>query len=133
VFHIFGVILWVGSLLIISSMMALVPEEVGVARERIIVAARRLFHVSSNIGAAVAIIFGIFAILAEPFVLERGWLHVKILLVLGLLAVHIRLYLRIVALENDPGTATRREFSIIHGLVSALLLLILVLVFLKPF
>ena len=132
-FHIFGVILWVGSLLLISSLMALVPDEVGAARERVIVVARRLFHVSSNIGAAVAIIFGIFAILAEPAVLEQGWLHVKILLVLVMLAVHVRLYLRIIALENDPGAATRREFSIIHGIVSALLLVILFLVFLKPF
>jgi hypothetical protein len=45
----------------------------------------------------------------------------------------VRLYMRIVALENDPASATRREFSIIHGVVSALLLMILVLVILKPF
>jgi protoporphyrinogen IX oxidase len=133
VFHIFGAILWVGSLLIISSLMALVPDEVGVAKERLIVTARRLFHVSSNIGAVVAVIFGIFAILADPDVLMRGWLHVKILLVLVLLGVHIQLYRRIIALENDPGSATRREFSIIHGAVSTLLLVILLLVFLKPF
>lgn len=133
VFHIFGVILWVGSLLLISSLMALVPDEVGVARERVIVVARRLFKVSSNIGAAVAIIFGIFAILAEPAVLAQGWLHVKILLVLVMLAAHVRLNLRIIALENDAGAATRREFSIIHGIISALLLVILFLVFLKPF
>lgn len=113
--------------------MALVPDEVGVARERVVVAARRLFHVSANIGATVAIIFGIFAILVEPGVLAQGWLHVKILLVLAMLAAHVRLYLRIVALENDSGAATRREFSIIHGIVSALLLVILFLVFVKPF
>jgi putative membrane protein len=113
--------------------MTLAPDEVGVARERLIGAARRLFHVSANIGAAVAIIFGVFAILAEPSVLDRGWLHVKILLVLVLLAAHVRLYLRITALENEPLSATRREFSIIHGVVSLLVLVILGLVFLKPF
>jgi protoporphyrinogen IX oxidase len=133
VFHVFGVIFWLGSLLLISSMMTLVPEEIGVAKERLVVNARRLFRVSSNIGAGVAIIFGILIILEEPLVLERGWLHVKILLVLALLAVHVRLYMRIVALEDDPACATRREFSIIHGVVSALLLMILVLVILKPF
>ncbi len=120
-----------GSLLVISSLMALVPDEVGVAKERTIVLSRRLFHVNSNIGAAVAIIFGIFAILAG--VLVHGWLHLKILLVLALLGFHLRLYWRIIALENEPGTATRREFSIIHGVVSALLLAILFLVFLQPF
>jgi protoporphyrinogen IX oxidase len=133
VFHVFGVILWMGSLLVISSLMALVPDEVGVAKERTIVLSRRLFHVSSNIGAAVAIIFGIFAILADPGVLTHGWIHLKILLVLVLLVFHLRLYRRIIALENEPGTATRREFTIIHGVVSALLLVILFLVFLQPF
>jgi putative membrane protein len=123
----------VGSLLLISSIMALVPEEVGVAKERIIVLARRLLMVSANTGAAVAIIFGILAIVAEPAVLARAWLHLKLALVLLMLLVHFRLYQRIRALEDAPLDASRREFSIMHGLVSLLLLGTLVLVFLKPF
>jgi putative membrane protein len=133
VFHIFGVIFWIGSLLVISSLMALVADEVGVAKERIIVLARRLVVVGGNVGAAVAIIFGILAIVSEPGVLTQGWLHLKLLFVLIILAVHYRLYQRIRALEEAPLNATRREFSVIHGLVSALLLGTLVLVFLKPF
>ncbi|HKV56279.1 MAG TPA: CopD family protein [Candidatus Binataceae bacterium] len=132
-FHVFGVVLWIGSLLLVSSTMALVPEEVGVAKERVIVIARRLLAVSANTGAIVAIIFGVFAILAEPGVLEQGWLHVKIVLVVLMLAAHLRLYQRICALEDAPGAASRREFSILHGFVSLLLLGILLLVFLKPF
>jgi putative membrane protein len=133
VFHIFGVVFWIGGLLVISSMMALVPDEVGVAKERIIVLARRLLVVGANIGAGVAIIFGILAILSEPGVLTQGWLHLKLLLVLFMMGIHYRLYQRIRALEEAPLDATRREFSVIHGLVSALLLGTLVLVFLKPF
>jgi protoporphyrinogen IX oxidase len=132
VFHIFGVVFWIGGLLVISSMMALVPDEVGVAKERIIVLARRLLVVGANIGAGVAIIFGILAILSEPGVLTQGWLHLKLLLVLFMMGIHYRLYQRIRALEEAPLDATRREFSVIHGLVSALLLGTLVLVFLKP-
>jgi putative membrane protein len=113
--------------------MALVAGEIGVARERVIVIARRLLMVSANSGAAVTIIFGILAIVAEPGVLARGWLHLKLLLVLLMLVVHFRLYQRIRALEEAPLEATRREFSIMHGLVSLLLLGTLVLVFLKPF
>jgi protoporphyrinogen IX oxidase len=133
VFHIFGVVFWIGGLLVISSMMALVPDEVGVAKERIIVLARRLLVVGANIGAGVAIIFGILAILSEPGVLTQGWLHLKLLLVLFMMGIHYLLYQRIRALEEAPLDATPREFSVIHGLVSALLLGTLVLVFLKPF
>ena len=60
-------------------------------------------------------------------------MHAKLALVLVLLFFHFRLYRRVVALENDPGSATRREFSMLHGIVSLLLLLILVLVLVKPF
>ena len=115
-------------------MMALTADEADAGRERAIASARRLFHVSANIGAAVAVIFGIFAILAAPSVLERGWLHAKILLVLILLGVHARLYMRITKLQRDPLVKPRRaEFSMIHGIVSLLVLVILGLVFLKPF
>jgi protoporphyrinogen IX oxidase len=133
VFHIFGVVLWMGSLLVISSMMALVPDEVGAARERMVVIGRRLFHVSSNIGAVVTVVFGIFMVLLNPRVMLQGWMHAKIGLVLLLLVFHVRLYWRVIALENDPGSATRREFTILHGIFSLLLLLILVLVLVKPF
>jgi putative membrane protein len=133
VFHLFGVILWIGSLLVISSMMALVPDEVGAARERLIVITRRLFHVSSNIGAIVTVVFGIFVVMLDPSVMMHGWMHAKIALVLVLLFFHVKLYRRVIALESDPGSATRREFSMLHGIVSLLLLLILVLVLVKPF
>jgi len=132
VFHVFGVILWMGSLLVISSMMAVVPDEVGAARERVIVIARRLFHVSSNIGAIVTVVFGIFLVLLDPRVMMHGWMHAKIALVLVLLFFHVKLYRRVIALESDPGTATRGEFSMIHGVVSLLLLLILILVLVQP-
>ena len=133
VLHVFGVITWIGSLLLITSLMTLVPAEVGAARERMIFAARRLFLLSGNIGAAVAIIFGVFELIARPGLLQAAWMHVKVLLVLALLVIHVRLFMRINAAENDPGTVTRREFSMLHGIVSLLLLAILYLVIAQPF
>ena len=133
VFHLFGVIMWIGSLLVITSLLTLVPDEIGAARERIIVAARRLFRLSANIGLIVAVIFGIFLIALEPTVMKMGWMHAKLTLVVVLLVVHVRLARRMAVIESDPGSATRREFSMLHGIVSLLLLLILVLVLVKPF
>jgi protoporphyrinogen IX oxidase len=122
-----------GSLLVITSLLTLVPDEIGAARERMIVAARRLFRLSANIGAIVAVIFGIFLIALEPTVMKMGWMHAKLTLVVVLLVVHVRLARRMAAIESDPGSATRREFGMLHGIVSLLLLLILVLVLVKPF
>jgi protoporphyrinogen IX oxidase len=133
VFHLFGVIVWIGSLLLIASMLALVTEEVGTARERLVMISRRLFQVGCNIGAAATVLFGIFLILLEPNALDQGWLHVKLVVVLVLLYFHYRLYRRILIFEDDPASASAREFKLLHGVISALLLAILWLAVLKPF
>jgi len=133
VFHLFGVIIWIGNLLVIASMLSLAAEEMGAARERLIVIARRLFQIGGNIGALATVFFGIILILLDPAVLMVGWLHAKLVLVLVLLYFHYRLYRRILNLENDPSGASAREFKMIHGFVSALLLAILAIAVLKPF
>ena len=132
-FHVFGVILWLGSLLVLCTLLGLVAEEVGVSKERFLVAAKRMFDVSANAGALATIGFGIWLILLDPSVLRQGWLHIKLLLVVVLIVMHARLYRRINALEAEPSGANRREFAMVHGIVSALLLAILLLVFLRPF
>jgi putative membrane protein len=133
VFHLFGVIVWIGNLLVIASMLSLAAEEVGAARERLILISRRLFQIGCNLGALATVFFGILLILLNPATLMVGWLHVKLLLVLVLLYLHYRLYRRILKLENDPSSASAREFKMIHGIVSALLLAILALAVIKPF
>ena len=133
VFHLFGVVVWIGNLLVIASMLSLAAEEVGAGRERLIVIARRLFQIGCNIGALTTVFFGIVLILLDPSVLMLGWLHIKLLLVLVLLYFHYRLYRRILNLENDPSSASAREFKMLHGFVSALLLGILALAVLRPF
>lgn len=133
VFHLFGVIIWIGNLLVVTSMLALATEEVGAARERLIGVSQRLFQVGCNIGALATVLFGIILILLDPATLMRGWLHTKLVLVVVLLYFHYRLYRRVLDLENDPSGASAREFKMIHGLVSLLLLAILALVVLRPF
>ena len=133
VFHLFGVIFWVGSLLLITSLLAMVPDEVGLPKERFIMIASTLFYGGCNIGGAVTLLFGIGLMIADKGVLREGWLHVKLGLVFILLLVHLRLHRRIVALSDNPSSITRSEFRAIHGVVSLLLLAILAMAILKPF
>lgn len=133
VFHLFGVIFWIGSLLLIASLLAMVDNEVGVAKERFIMVASTLFYGGCNIGGAVAIILGILLMIEEPELIRQGWLHVKLGLVFILLLVHLRLHRRIVALTDNPSSVTKVEFRVIHGVVSLLLLAILAMAIMKPF
>ncbi|MGA2410400.1 MAG: CopD family protein [Candidatus Binataceae bacterium] len=132
VLHLFGVIMWLGILLTVTSMMTIAADEVGAPRERMIGAANRILRLSGHAGAAVAILFGILAIVKVPGLLTQPWLHVKLTLVVVLLFFHFRLARRLSLLEHDRGDATRREFSMVHGIVSLLLLLILIMVLVKP-
>jgi protoporphyrinogen IX oxidase len=132
VVHLFGVIMWLGALLTVTSLMAQVPDEVGATRERLIVSSNRILRMSGHAGAAIAILFGVLAIAADSKVLLEPWLHAKLGLVAVLLFFHIRLAWRLSLLERERGEATRREFSIVHGIVSLLMLLILIMVFVKP-
>ena len=131
--HIFGVIFWMGGLLMVTSLLARVPEEVGLPKERFLGAARGLFESTVNLGAAVSILLGLLMILLDPSVLGHAWLHAKLLLVAILLFYHVRFYRRIKFLENHPSQSSSREFRVIHGMVSALLIAILVLTVIKPF
>ena len=131
--HIFGVIFWMGGLLMITSLLARVPEEVGLPKERFLGAARGLFESTINLGAAISILLGLLLIILDPSVLRHGWISAKLLLVAILLFYHVRFYRRIKFLEDNPSQSTRREFQVIHGMVSALLIAILVLTVMKPF
>src|SRR5258708_40265458 len=74
-FHIFGAIFWLGGLLMIASVLARVPDEVGLPKERFLGAARGVFDVGTNSGAAVTIGFGIILLLLEPAEPRQQYLH----------------------------------------------------------
>lgn len=131
--HIFGVVSWLGGMMMIASLLARVPEEVGLPKERFLGAARGLFEAATNLGAAITIGLGILLILTDPSVLRQGWLHAKLLLVAVLLFYHVRFYRRIMFLEDNPSQSSRREFRVIQGAVSLLLIAILLLAVIKPF
>jgi putative membrane protein len=131
--HLFGVIFWIGGLLMLASLLARVPEEVGVSKERLLGAVRRLFEVAVNAGAAITIALGIVLAIMRPEVLRQGWLHAKLLLVAVILFYHVRFYRRIRFLEDHPSESSTHEFRVVHGVVSLLVFAILLLAVMKPF
>ena len=132
-FHLFAVIVWIGGLLTLASVLARVPNEVGLPRERLLGTVRSTYTGAVNIGAVITIFLGIVIIVLNPEVLHRGWLHLKLLLVLGILLYQWRLHRRIRQLEENPGESSGAEFRMAHGILSLLVLAILLLAILQPF
>ena len=132
-FHLLAVIIWIGGLLTLTSVLARVPEEVGLPRERLLGTVRSTYRGAVNVGAIISIFLGSIIIVLRPEVLHRGWLHLKLLLVVGILVYQWRLYRRIRHLEEHPGESSGAEFRMAHGILSLLVLAILLLAILQPF
>lgn len=132
-FHLFAVIVWIGGLLTLASVLARVPEEVGLPRERLLGTVRNTYRGAVNVGAIITIFLGIVVIVLQPEVLHRGWLHLKLLLVVGILLYQWRLFRRIRYLEENPSESSGGEFRMAHGILSLLVLAILLLAILQPF
>lgn len=125
--------MWVGSLLVLSSLMGFAAEAEGGSRPALAAAARRLVGRSANLGGLLAIGFGIVALALEPRLLRAGWFHVKLLCVLILIGCHLWLYQRIAAARRAPGSIGRGEFLWLHAVVSAALFGALAMVLARPF
>jgi putative membrane protein len=132
VFHLFGVIFWLGGLLIVSSILAAAAQEAGAAQAMILALARRLFNSACNAGAAITIVFGLLLLMSEPEVMRHGWMHVKLALVGVLILLHVWMMRRAPRVGTGPGAPSHREFLALHGLVSIVLLGILLMVIVQP-
>jgi putative membrane protein len=132
-FHLFGVIMWIGGLLTLATVMARLPDEVGLPRERLVQTVRRTYRGAVNIGSIITILFGALIIVLNPPVMRQGWLHTKLLLVAIILFYQWRLSRRIRYLEENPSESSGGEFRLAHGIISLLALAILLLAVLKPF
>lgn len=132
VLHLFGVIFWLGSLLVISSLLGRAADSVTAGKSELLGAARRLFN-GAHAGALITIVCGIVLAAMEPAVMAQGWMHLKLGLVLLLIGADLLLWRRMAALEANPAALGRGQFAMLHGIISLLLLGILILVFVRPF
>lgn len=132
-FHIFGIVFWIGGLLIVTQVLAMHAGEESLdgrrAFERMEV---KLLNGMAHPGAAIAVLAGIAVLVIQPDYLHQHWLHAKLLLVLVMIVLDLVVYRRAKQL-NLGEKLTRRHFMMLHGAISLVFLGILVLVMIKPF
>jgi len=131
-FHVLGVILWMGTLFVVSRLLAEHAEH-PTAGEALTRLEQRLFATIIHGGAAVVIATGILQVLEQPAFLRQGWLHAKLLLVLGMVVLDVRLYRRMQALHALPSGVTRAELIRLHGFTGLVLIGIVFLAVVRPF
>ena len=94
---------------------------------------KRLLRIIMRPAAVATLLAGLGLIHTEPFVLQQGWLHAKLGLVLVLLAYHGSLEYTHMLLRAGKPTKPSRFFRMYNEVPTLLLLAILTLAVAKPF
>ncbi len=134
VFHIIGLVFWLGSLLVVTQILAIHTEETSPeTRATLGRLESKLLRGLAHPGAAIMVITGFILLSHDPTYLREHWLHAKLFLVVILVALDLRLTFRARAFQEGKIELSRRECVILHGAISLVFLAILIVVLIKPF
>lgn len=101
-------------------------------RERFTVMERRLYAIMS-IGAVLTAIFGVILLVINTALLQMGWFHVKLTLLVAMLIYHLRCLRWIRVLERGELPSNTRWFRWFNEIPVIFLLGITILAVVKPF
>lgn len=131
--HLLGMVLWVGSLLVVTLVLAAHCQEAGAeARQVLSRVETKIFKGVAHPGAALMVLTGFVLVLTDSSYLRAPWLHAKLLLVAFLVGFDLRIYFRAKSLQSGKIQMQRRECLILHSAVALAFLGILILVLTKP-
>ncbi|AGY92656.1 hypothetical protein SPICUR_08670 [Spiribacter curvatus] len=132
-FHIISVITWFAAIFYLPRLFvyhAMAEDEIG--RERFKVMERKLYRGIMNPSAIVAVGLGVVLVVIQPYWLEQGWLHMKTLLVIGLVGYHLYCGRLLRAFAQDRNTRSHRWYRVFNELPVLVLIAVVLLVELKP-
>ncbi len=134
-FHIVFVASWFAGLFYLPRLfvnLAMVPADSHAERERLLLMARKLYRFSSLLMVP-AVALGLWLWLGVGIGMGQGWMHAKLLLVVGVLGYHhvCRTLLR--SFEHFANRRSHRWFRVFNEVSVLLFALTVVLVVVKPF
>lgn len=131
--HIIAVISWMAGLLYIFRLYVYhAMETEQVVRERFQVMERRLLNAITTPAGIVATITGVWMITLIPGWLSQGWLHLKLTMVVLLIATHVFAIVARKRLITAPATWNHRFFRVMNELPTLLMIIIVGMVIFKP-
>ena len=133
--HVIAVIAWMAGMLYLPRLFVYHAEAApgGEKSEIFKVMERRLLRFIMNPAMIATFIFGGLLIYAAPSLMQGGWLHAKIALVLGLAGVHGFFSRCRKQFERDQNTRSARFYRIWNEIPTLLMVVIVILVIVKPF
>jgi putative membrane protein len=134
VFHMTGLVFWLGSLLVVTHILAIHTAETSPeARAALGRLESKLLQGLAHPGAAIMVVTGFILVSHDPTYLREHWLHAKLLLVVILAALDLRVTFRARAYQEGSIELSRGECMALHGAIALVFFAILILVLVRPF
>lgn len=135
VFHILGIVFWLGSLLVVTHLLAYDAESESAEVHEILGRLEgKLFKGIAHPGAIITIVSGAILISTNPhYYLHAVWLHIKLFLVVILIVLDVITYIRARAFQAGRITLRRKECMALHGGIALVFIGILIMVLIRPF
>ncbi len=132
-FHLLGVILWTGGLLMVSRMAAYHTAEPLEVQPRLAWIEGRLYWLVTVPGMVITVLTAIGVIATSPVAYgAEGWFHKKMALVLFLAFLHMVMHKKLKVLKADPADVSKTVFSAVHGTIGLTIIAILIMVKVQP-
>jgi len=130
--HIIGIIYWLGGLIVAAQIMVRLGNEGSPeGRQALADVESKLLKRIVHPGAAVTVLAGIAILAISPDYLRQTWLHIKLALVVILIAVDLLLTVRLRAFQASRGPIPGQA-RLYYGSMAVLLFFIVILAVLKP-
>ncbi len=131
--HVLAVISWMAGLLYLYRLFVYhAMETEAVVRERFMLMERRLLNGIGTPAMVVSVLTGLTMIYQNTEFLKQGWLHVKLTLVVGMLASHGFAMFARKRLITTPTAWSHRFFRVMNEVPTVLMFGIVAMVILKP-
>jgi len=133
--HVISIIAWMAGMLYLPRLFVYHTQAPAgsIQSETFKIMERRLMKAIINPAMVATFVFGIWLVVLNPGWLSQGWLHGKLLLVLGLAAMHGMMSRWRKDFEADRNTKSERFFRIANEAPTLLMIGIVILVVVKPF
>lgn len=135
VFHILGIVFWMGGLLISTHLLgAMATTSSDEARQALGRLVGKVFNGIAHPGAIITILAGVVLFSTNPqYYLEATWMHIKLLLVAVLVGLDVATYVMFRAARAGRIEAGRGALMALHAVTSLVFLGVLIMVIIKPF
>ena len=133
--HVISMIAWMAGLLYLPRLFVYhVQAQAGsIQSDTFKIMERRLLKAIMNPAMIASFVFGIWLIVLNPSLLSQGWLHAKLLLVLGMAGAHGAMGKWRKDFEADRNVRPPRFYRIANEVPTVLMIVVVILVIVRPF